>query len=391
MSSSQVIERVLFVHAHPDDETLATGGTIALLVDRGSAVTVITCTRGERGEVISDDLVHLRANPEALAVHRQTELVAAMEVLGVTDHRYLGEADARWPGRDPRTYTDSGMRWGTTATDERTPMPLEELDPCSLAAAELGEVAADIAAVISAVQPHVVVSYDENGGYGHPDHIRVHEATRIACEVLNVPFFEIVDDVKWQKLVVVDVAAALDRKRSALDAYRSQLTVVGEEFITPGGARAPITAIERFRRYRAPSSAFDESGWPTRVATCILAAFLGIVIGAVFTVVVGSAAVNGGVPWGAIAGVVVALALVAGLRLVFESRLVAIIAAIGMIGSAALVALATSVSPALNDSVLVLATVGLLIVAFAVVPLRFGRARRGKVLDLRQVKGSDLP
>ena len=75
------MERVLFVHAHPADESIVTGGTIATLVDRRASVTVLTCTRGEGAE-----------------------LAAALAELGVTDHRWLGDSNARWAGREPRRY-----------------------------------------------------------------------------------------------------------------------------------------------------------------------------------------------------------------------------------------------------------------------------------------------
>src|SRR3984957_1317473 len=105
-------ERVLFVHAHPDDETLETGGTIAALVDRGAKVTVLTCTRGERGEIIPDDLRPALESKAAMAKLREAELAAAMKILGVTDHRYLGDRNARWSGAADRVYVDSGMSWG---------------------------------------------------------------------------------------------------------------------------------------------------------------------------------------------------------------------------------------------------------------------------------------
>jgi N-acetyl-1-D-myo-inositol-2-amino-2-deoxy-alpha-D-glucopyranoside deacetylase len=93
---------VLFVHAHPDDETIVTGGTIAKLVDLGAAVTVLTCTRGELGEVIPDEFKHLEGAGAELAQFRTGELHSAMHILGVTDHRFLGETSARWAGREPR-------------------------------------------------------------------------------------------------------------------------------------------------------------------------------------------------------------------------------------------------------------------------------------------------
>src|SRR5690554_2536102 len=105
---------VLFVHAHPDDETISTGGTIATLVDAGVGVTVVTCTRGERGEVIPAELVHLEGDGPKLAEHRMGELADAMRILGVEDHRYLGEQSARLADLPPRRYLDSGMVWDSS-------------------------------------------------------------------------------------------------------------------------------------------------------------------------------------------------------------------------------------------------------------------------------------
>ena len=122
-------ERVLFVHAHPDDETLATGATIATLVDAGAFVSVLTCTRGELGEVIPAELAHLGG--EELGEHRLGELRTALSVLGVTDHRVLGEPNARWEGRGPRRYLDSGMVWGSAGAE-----PVPSPDGRSLSAAE---------------------------------------------------------------------------------------------------------------------------------------------------------------------------------------------------------------------------------------------------------------
>ena len=104
-------ERVLFVHAHPDDETIATGGTIAALVDAGAEVTIVTCTRGELGEVMPDDLARLRGDEAALAAHREGEIAEAMRDLGVRDHRFLGDPEARTHGLPARVYRDSGMVW----------------------------------------------------------------------------------------------------------------------------------------------------------------------------------------------------------------------------------------------------------------------------------------
>ena len=239
------VERVLFVHAHPDDETISTGATIATLVDRGAEVIVLTCTRGERGEVIPQDLHHLEGSLDELGSVREGELAEALAVLGVTDHRMLGNSNARWTGRAPRRYLDSGMRWAPSGATA-----LDELDARSLCAAEVGEVAADIAAVIIELEPDVVVSYDVDGGYGHPDHVRAHEATRTATEVLGVPFYVIDSSAKNSSAksstaknssaknstakksgqLVIDVAPVVDRKRDALEKHRTQVSVSGDEF-----------------------------------------------------------------------------------------------------------------------------------------------------------------
>lgn len=154
--------RLLFVHAHPDDETLATGVAIAHHVARGDDVHVLTCTLGEEGEVIPAGLAHLEgAEGDPLAPHRLGELGGALGVLGVTSH-LLG------PGADgsPTRWRDSGMA-GSPASRH----------PRAWAGADLADAAAAVRMVLDAVDPDVVVTYDATGGYGHPDHLRTHEAT----------------------------------------------------------------------------------------------------------------------------------------------------------------------------------------------------------------------
>jgi N-acetyl-1-D-myo-inositol-2-amino-2-deoxy-alpha-D-glucopyranoside deacetylase len=154
--------RLLFVHAHPDDETLATGVAIAHHVARGDDVHVLTCTLGEEGEVIPAHLAHLEgADGDPLAAHRAAELRAAMAVLGVT-HHLLG---AEGPGGAP-AYRDSGMAGSPAAAHPR-----------AWAGVDLAEAAAAVRAVVDDVRPDVVVTYDVTGGYRHPDHVRTHEAT----------------------------------------------------------------------------------------------------------------------------------------------------------------------------------------------------------------------
>ncbi len=326
-------ERVLFVHAHPDDESISTGSTIATLVDRGAEVTVVTCTRGELGDVIPAELKYLLDSPTALGDYREGELRAAFAALGVTDHRMLGEANARWAGLPPRRYVDSGMRWGQHGAE-----PLDSGDPGSLTAAELGEVAADIAAVLIELEPDVVVSYDGNGGYGHPDHIRAHHATRTAAEVIGVPFYTIDESPTAKSTLVVPGA---DGKRAALAAHRTQVLVDGDTFSLSGGDPRQIDAPERFSRLRPSTTAFTDHSLASRIVSCILALVLGAFAGATLTAAHEATAQVAGatVPWGIVAAVLITAGILAGLRLVFETRIVPACAAVGLIAASALLSL----------------------------------------------------
>ncbi|MFP7832751.1 PIG-L family deacetylase [Marisediminicola sp. LYQ134] len=347
-------ERVLFVHAHPDDESITTGGTIATLLDRGAVVTVLTCTRGENGEVIPDDIQFLLRDPEALARHREGELANAMRALGLTDHRWLGSANARTIGAAPRRYRDSGMVWGADG-----PEPPADVHPDALSIAPVGEVAADIATVIATTGARAVVSYDANGGYGHPDHVMAHVAAKRAAEVMSVPFYAIepADALPGRAGVVeVDVSAALDRKVAALRAHRSQLTVGVGELTLSGGQPVPITSVESFRR-DVPRSAFP-SRWSEfalrgRILLSLAALVAGVVIGSLATVVHQFSPTVAGVavPVGLVAGLLVVAALVAGLRIVFETRVVAGVAAAGILGVVAILSLESA-----GGSVLIPAT-----------------------------------
>ena len=326
-------ERVLFVHAHPDDESISTGSTIATLIDRGAEVTVLTCTRGERGEVIPADLEYLLDSREALGDYREGELLAALAALGVTDHRMLGDANARWAGLPPRRYIDSGMRWGPHGAE-----PLDSADPASLTAAELGEVAADIAAVLIELEPDVVVSYDGNGGYGHPDHIRAHEATRTAAEVIGVPFYTIDESPTAKSALVVP---GVDRKRAALAAHRTQVLVEGDTFTLSSGDPRPIAAPERFSRLRPAVAAFAGHGLASLIASSILALVLGAFVGATLTAAHEATLLIAGVsvPWGIVAAILITAGLLVGLRVVFETRIVPACAAAGLIAASALLSL----------------------------------------------------
>ena len=153
--------RLLLVHAHPDDETIGSGATMAKYVAEGVQVTLVTCTLGEEGEIIGDEHAHRAAHMEdSLGEHREIELANAMARLGVTDHRLLGGA-----GR----YRDSGMI-GTPDND----------DPTCFWRADLLTAATDLVSIIRETRPQVLITYDDFGGYGHPDHIQAHRVAHYA-------------------------------------------------------------------------------------------------------------------------------------------------------------------------------------------------------------------
>ncbi|MGY1638741.1 N-acetyl-1-D-myo-inositol-2-amino-2-deoxy-alpha-D-glucopyranoside deacetylase [Geodermatophilus sp. SYSU D00742] len=163
MTSAPPSRRLLLVHAHPDDETINNGATMARYVAEGVGVTLLTCTLGEEGEVLVPELELLAADhADQLGGYRIGELADAMDALGVADWRFLGG-----PGR----YRDSGMM-GTPANEK----------PRAFWNADLDEAVAYAVAVVREVQPQVVVTYDEQGGYGHPDHIQAHRVAMGAVE-----------------------------------------------------------------------------------------------------------------------------------------------------------------------------------------------------------------
>ncbi len=162
--------RLMLVHAHPDDEVTGTGATMARYVAEGAQVTLVTCTLGEEGEIHVPSLARLEARQaDQLGGWRIVELERACAALGVTDHRFLGGA-----GR----YRDSGM------------MGLETNEhPRAFWQADLEEAAALCLEVMREVRPQVLITYDENGFYGHPDHIQAHRVAMRAAELAEAEGF----------------------------------------------------------------------------------------------------------------------------------------------------------------------------------------------------------
>jgi len=175
--------RLLLVHAHPDDESINNGATMAAYVARGAQVTLVTCTRGEEGEILVPELSHLASDKEdGLGAHREIELAAAMNELGVSDFRFLGAPVKKW--------RDSGMIG--TPQNER---------PDVFWNSDLDEAARHLEKIILEIKPHVLITYDENGGYGHPDHIKAHQVAMRAAELARTSGWEI-KKIYWNTIPI---------------------------------------------------------------------------------------------------------------------------------------------------------------------------------------------
>ncbi|HEY7262405.1 MAG TPA: N-acetyl-1-D-myo-inositol-2-amino-2-deoxy-alpha-D-glucopyranoside deacetylase [Trebonia sp.] len=243
---------LLLVHAHPDDESIDTGATMAKYAAEGMRITLVTCTLGELGEIIPPDLRHLY--PDELGQHRIVELDRACAALGVTDHRFLGGE-----GR----YRDSGMM-GLPDND----------DPRCFWQADTGEAASLLAEVIREVAADVIVTYDANGFYGHPDHIQAHRVAWRAFEMTGgtAKFYatavprsvlaaaqELPED-SWfkqntdlsvsvpddQVTTAIDAAKYLDAKLAAMRAHETQMTVDGEYFALSNDLGERVSGTEYY-------------------------------------------------------------------------------------------------------------------------------------------------
>ena len=186
---------LLLVHAHPDDETINNGATMAMYVAAGYNVTLVTCTRGEEGEILVPELQHLAADKEdGLDQIREVELANAMKALGVTDHRFLGAPDHR--------YRDSGMM-GTPSNE----------NPNVFWQADLDSASQDLVKIILEVKPDVLVTYDDFGGYGHPDHIQAHRVAMRAAELAS-PEWDI-KKIYWNTMPRSVIQKSIDAMKAA--------------------------------------------------------------------------------------------------------------------------------------------------------------------------------
>jgi N-acetyl-1-D-myo-inositol-2-amino-2-deoxy-alpha-D-glucopyranoside deacetylase len=223
--------RMLLVHAHPDDESINNGATMAKYAAEGAQVTLVTCTLGEEGEVLVPDLVHLAADAEdTLGGHRISELAAAMKELGVTDHRYLGG-----PGR----YRDTGMVYDESGSAMAPP----EVKPGTFWRADLLEISNLLIEVIREVRPHVLVTYDEFGGYGHPDHVQAHRIAMYGAALAGVPSYRVDLGKHWDVPKIYWVAMSASRLRDGLRRLRDAGDTTAFEGMDPEGPLPPF-AIE---------------------------------------------------------------------------------------------------------------------------------------------------
>ncbi len=216
-------KRILLVHAHPDDETIGQGATMAKYVDEGVGVTLVTCTAGEMGEVLVPELEHLAADrDDLLGEHRRGELDDAMKILGVTDYRFLGGFG---------TYRDSGMKWH----DDGHAIPADDVHENAFWHADLTEAADHLVTVIREVRPQVLVTYDQFGNYGHPDHIQAHRVAMYAAQLAAVPSYKKELGEDWEIAKIYWSAMSESRMRASLRAVRAAGDTTFFEGMDPDG------------------------------------------------------------------------------------------------------------------------------------------------------------
>jgi N-acetyl-1-D-myo-inositol-2-amino-2-deoxy-alpha-D-glucopyranoside deacetylase len=187
-------KRLLLVHAHPDDETINNGVTMAKYAADGIDVTLVTCTRGEEGEVLVDSLLNLASSKDdKLGEHREVELKDAMHELGIKDFRFLGSPGKKW--------RDSGMM-GMPQNDRKDVFWQADLD----------EAANELVKIILEIKPQVLITYDEFGGYGHPDHIKAHQVAMRAAEIASQQGWQ-VSKIYWNTMPRSVIQMGIDKMK----------------------------------------------------------------------------------------------------------------------------------------------------------------------------------
>jgi N-acetyl-1-D-myo-inositol-2-amino-2-deoxy-alpha-D-glucopyranoside deacetylase len=268
------------VHAHPDDETINNGATMAKYAAEGVQVTLVTCTRGEEGEVLVESLANLASSrDDKLGEHREIELKNAMVHLGINDFRFLGSPNKKW--------RDSGMI-GTTQNERKD----------VFWQADLTEAAQELVKIILEIKPQVLITYDEFGGYGHPDHIKANQVAMLAAELASNQGWKIskiywntmpksviqmgidkmkevgssffgadsVEDLPFAKpdeLVtsVIKAPDYVEQKLEAMKAHETQISIDGPFFALSNNLGLSVWADEYYTLVKGEKSKpFDESG-----------------------------------------------------------------------------------------------------------------------------------
>jgi N-acetyl-1-D-myo-inositol-2-amino-2-deoxy-alpha-D-glucopyranoside deacetylase len=257
--ASRPDRRLLLVHAHPDDESINHGATMARYLAEGRGVTLVTCTAGEMGEVLVPELAHLAADQDdKLGEHRRTEIANAMAVLGVTDHRWLGGFG---------TYRDSGMQWH----EEGHAIPADTIHDNAFWHADLTEAADHLVRVIREVQPQVLLTYDQFGGYGHPDHIQAHRVAMYAAQLASVPSYNLALGEPWEISKIYWAAMSESRMRESLRALREAGDTTTFEGMDPDGPMPPFVTPDDNLSAAVDGSAYVEQkmealrSYPTQI------------------------------------------------------------------------------------------------------------------------------
>jgi N-acetyl-1-D-myo-inositol-2-amino-2-deoxy-alpha-D-glucopyranoside deacetylase len=262
VNSVAAARRLLLVHAHPDDEVIGTGATMAQYAADGAHVTLVTCTLGEEGEIHVPELAQLAADQaDQLGGYRLTELAGSCAALGVTDQRFLGGA-----GR----YRDSGMM-GLATNDH----------PRAFWQADLDEAAGYLVEIMREVRPQVVITYDANGFYGHPDHIQAHRVAMRASELATAQGFG-PDKIYWTTIPRSVMAAGKEAFAESAENPFADLDDIDDlPFGTPDDeVAARIDATEYHDRkeaaLRAHATQIPANSWLYSIAGNFGSEFMGV-------------------------------------------------------------------------------------------------------------------
>ena len=222
----------MLVHAHPDDESINNGATMARYVDEGAQVTLVTCTLGEEGEVLVPDLGHLAAeHGDELGEHRLGELREAMACLRVTDFVRLG-GDYR--------FRDSGMAWA----EDGSATARDSLREGIFWTTDLLAAANELVPLIRDRRPQVLVTYNEIGGYGHPDHIQAHRVAMYGYQLAAMPHYRPDLGPAWQVDRVLWTTMSETRLREGLRALRAAGDTETFGGLDPEGSFGPMAASD---------------------------------------------------------------------------------------------------------------------------------------------------